>query len=53
MSFEYNMLHKRVDLKRKKLSDNIHDVPQEDLLMVMDDINCHIGSTHDGLEDVM
>ena len=37
----------------EKLSDNIHDVPQEDLLMVAGDVNCHIGSTRDGFEDVM
>ena len=42
--------------KRKfleKLSYNIHDVSQEDLLMVASDMQCHIGSTHDGFEDVM
>ena len=33
----------------EKLSDNIHDAPQEDLLMVGGDITCHIGSTRDGL----
>ena len=37
----------------EKLSDNIHDVPQEDLLMVAGDMNYHIGSTRDGFEDVM
>ena len=37
----------------EKLSDNIHDVPQEDLLMVAGDINYHTGSACDGFEDVM
>ena len=37
----------------EKLSDNIHDIPQENLLMVAGDMNCHIGSTHNGFEDVM
>ena len=36
-----------------KLSDNVHEVPLEDLLMVADDTNCHIGSTCDGFEDVI
>ena len=31
----------------------MHDVPQEDLLMVAGDMNCHIGSTRDGFEDVI
>ena len=33
----------------EKLSDNIHDIPEEDLLMVLGDMNCYIGSTRDGL----
>ena len=37
----------------EKLSDNIRDDPQEDLIMVAYDMNCHVGSTHDGFEDVM
>ena len=37
----------------EKLSDNIHDVPQEDVLMVVGDMNCDIGSTRDGFEDVI
>ena len=37
----------------EKLSDNIHDVPQEDLLVGTGDMNCHTGSTRDGFEDVM
>ena len=38
----------------EKLSDNIHDVLQEDLLMVAaGDMNCHIGSICDGFEDVI
>ena len=31
----------------EKLSDFIHDVPQEDLLNVAGDMNCHTGSTCD------
>ena len=34
--------------RERKLSVNIHDVSQEDLLMVVGDINCHIGSMCDG-----
>ena len=30
----------------EKLSDNIHDIPQEDLLMVAGDMNYHIGQEH-------
>ena len=37
----------------KKLSDNIHDVPHEDLSMVVGDMNYHIGSTQDGFKDVV
>ena len=39
----------------QKLLDNIQDCdfPQEDLLMMAGDMNCHIGSTRDGFEDVM
>ena len=47
MAFQY-MLHNKVGLMRKRESflrnsDNLHDVPQEDLLMVAGDMNCHIG----------
>ena len=51
--------HNKVSLTRKrefseKLSDSIiNDVPQEDLFMVAGDMNCHIGSTRDGFEEVM
>ena len=48
MSFQY-VLHNRVGLMKKRgLSDNIHDDPQE-----AGDMNCHIGSKCDGFEDVM
>ena len=53
------MLHNSVGLMRKRGSflrnyqEKIHDVPREDLLMVAGDMNCHIGSTRDGFEDVM
>ena len=57
MSFQY-MLHNRVGLMRKRESFLINyqiiyitDVPHEDLLMVAGDVNCHIGSRHDGFED--
>ena len=59
MSFQY-MLRNKVCLKRKRGSflrnyrtGNIHDVPQEDLLMVAGDMNCQIESTPDGFEDVV
>ena len=37
----------------EKLSDNIHDVPLKDFLMVAGDMNCHNGLTRDDSEDVM
>ena len=37
----------------EKLSDNIHDVPQEDLLIVAGNMKFHTGSTCDGFEDMM
>ena len=54
----FSMHHKMVGLERKrkfleKLSDNIHDVPHEDLLMVAGDMNCHTEPKRDGFEDVM
>ena len=37
----------------EKLSDNIHDVPRENLLRVAGGMNCHNGSTREGIEDVI
>ena len=50
ISFQYTVQEGR---PHEKLSDNIQDVSHEDLLMVAGDMNCHIGSTCDGFEDVM
>ena len=57
--FQY-VLNNKVGLKSKRGSFLINyqiiyitDVPPEDLLMVAGDMNCHIGSTCDGVEDVM
>ena len=38
------------EVKREFL---IHDVPQEDLLMVAGNMDCHVRSTRGGFEDVM